>query len=273
MKVSGLIVGTRKAGTTWLYANLAKDKRFCVSEKVKESGFFAGSFGYDYDKYSDLYDCDDSSYVVEVDSSICYSDMAPEQINKFAPDAKIILVLRDPVEYLVSRYIHSTRKGEIKDKNMLDALRNNQWLRDELDYEKILDRFSSFNEKEQLLILPFTLLKENNIEFYNSTVKFITDSNESSDHVFISGEVNIARSSRIPFFSELLSNSAKFARKYNLHLMVNFAKKTGILRLLDSKVNNESRSLLLEESTKIINGELSSSKKIWEELQKKSNLV
>ena len=56
--IDGLVIGTRKAGTTWLYENFKLDSDFLVSEKVKESGFFSKELIQDYDirSYTSLID-------------------------------------------------------------------------------------------------------------------------------------------------------------------------------------------------------------------------
>lgn len=268
MKVSGLIIGTRKAGTTWLYENLLSDECFCVSHKVKESGFFAGNFDYGYDEYLNLYKDAQDKLLVEVDASICYSDSAPELIRKHAPNAKIILILRNPVEYLVSRYIHSFRKGEIQDKSLTEAYYNNLWFRHEVDYKKIIDRFSQFDNR-QLLTLSFSFLENNNTAFYKKIIEFISSGKITSASVSISERKNISRHSRLPFLSKKLSYSAKLARKYNLHNLVNIAKKTGVLKILDTSVNDNDSLQIKNEATKLVETELVSSMSIWKDLEKK----
>ncbi|MEH6633829.1 MAG: hypothetical protein V7776_23840, partial [Halopseudomonas aestusnigri] len=91
--MDALVIGTRKSGTTWLYSNLLEDGRFSLSRKVKESGFFSGDFSGDREDYLALYDEPDDRVMLEVDTSICYSDMAPQLISKYAPEVKLILIL------------------------------------------------------------------------------------------------------------------------------------------------------------------------------------
>ncbi len=269
MNVSGLVIGTRKSGTTWVYQNLLLDDRFCVSTKVKESGFYAGSSHYDFDEYLDLYDASQSGFLVEVDSSVCYADSAPDKIRQYSPEIKIVLIFRDPKAYLISRFIHSKRKGEIVALTMSKAFHNNEWLRDELNYEKILNRFASFADKKQLLLLPFEMLEQSPAHFYDQIINFLSGGAHNASFVPLASKFNVARGSKFPLVSKVLSNSAKIARNWGLHNAVNIAKKTGILKLLERNVSDTYKKELAEEAGILITEYFPTSIKIWQDLTHK----
>ncbi|MCP4463774.1 MAG: hypothetical protein GY819_13345 [Planctomycetaceae bacterium] len=266
MKISGLVIGTRKAGTTWIYQNLLKDGRFRVSKKVKESGFFAGSLRCDYEEYSKLYEEVGQGHPVEVDSSVCYSDVAPDLIEANCPEARIVIILRDPVDYLISRFVHSRRKGELRESSLAESVEQNEWLRDELDYAKILHRFRGYLERGQLLVLPFTLLERAPVQFYDKIVCFISAGEVRADVVPVEDKMNVARSSKFPYLSRLLSDCAKYARARNLHGVVNWAKNTGILKFLEKRVTDDNRDLLEIDASRVIDEKFPTSRDIWQDL-------
>lgn len=261
--MKALVIGTRKSGTTWLYSNLLEDGRFSLSRKVKESGFFSGNFYGDREDYLALYDEQDDRIMLEVDASICYSDMAPQLISKYAPQVKLILILRDPVEYLVSRYTHSLRKGEIEDKDVLLAVKNNKWLKNELDYAKIISRFQDFNANGRMLVLSYESLQGDPSKFYKRITKFILGESSENIEPNIVERVNVARNSRMPYFSMILSNLAKWARKKGLHHLVNVAKSLKLHSLIEKKVEDKSKDLLRKSARKVISTEFSESLEIW----------
>ena len=103
--VQGLVVGTRKAGTTWLYENMLEDPHFSLSAKVKESGYFTGDTGLTADAYSDLFSRGGGQRV-EIDTSVCYEDTAQDNILQYNEDMKIVVIFREPGEWLRLSLIH-----------------------------------------------------------------------------------------------------------------------------------------------------------------------
>lgn len=261
--MEALVIGTRKSGTTWLYSNLLEDGRFSLSRKVKESGFFSGNFSGSRKDYLALYDEQNDGCMLEVDTSICYSDIAPQLISKYAPQVKLILILRDPVEYLVSRYTHSLRKGEIEDKDVQLAVKNNKWLENELDYPKIISRFQDFNTNGKLLVLSYESLQSDSNKFYKKITKFILGESAENIEPNIVDRVNIARNSRMPYISKTLSDLAKLARKKGLHHLVNLAKSFKLHSLIEKNVEDKGKELLRKSARKVISTEFSESLKIW----------
>jgi len=261
--VEALVIGTRKSGTTWLYSNLLEDGRFSLSRKVKESGFFSGNFDGDIKDYMALYDEKDNRAMLEVDTSICYSDMALQQISKYASQVKLILILRDPVDYLVSRYTHSLRKGEIKERDVQLAVKNNKWLKDELDYPKIISRFQDFNASGKLLVLSYESLQSDPNKFYKRITKFILGEDSEMIDPNIVERINVARNSKIPWVSIMLSNMAKLARRKGFHHLVNVAKSLKLHTLVEKKAEDKAQGLLRKSSGKLISEEFPKSLEIW----------
>lgn len=264
--IEGLIVGSRKAGTSWLYENFKLEADIFTSDKVKESGFFAKELvsKSDIDSYKKLYPSG-VGFRVEVDSSVCYSDNALENINKYASGIPLVLILREPVEYLVSRYEHSLRKGEIKEENYEQAILNNRWLFDELDYSRIMSRFSSH---EKMLYLPYELLKVDDIEFYKKIVNFMVN-DDVGRLPKMTNRVNESRKSKLPLVSMFLSAAAKFSRKLHLHSLVNLAKNTGVLGLLEEKNSEGDLERKRMQAETVVNKYFGESLQIWKELNER----
>ena len=234
--VVGVVVGSRKCGTTWLYENFKKDPDVTVSLKVKESGFFAAPDDTDTDAYDSLYPGDDGSRV-EVDSSLIYSDVSAGKILRYKPEMRVALILREPVEYAVSRFVHSVRKGEIAPRNIAEAVVEEELLREELNYPKLLQRFEIIEARGNMLVVPFSLLQCDPTRFY-CTVKnhLIRSSGLSFEPP--SDKINVARQSRWAFGTSALSRAAIMARGLKLHSIVNLAKSTGLHKLLEKPYEN-----------------------------------
>lgn len=225
--VRGLVAGTRKSGTTWLYENFRNDPALRVSEQVKESGYFAGTGPSDLRGYEALFAGSQGRHAVEVDTSVCYSPDAARRILEYNPDMAVALIFRDPEEFLVSRHRHALRKGELAQDDPLVALASNRWLREELDYRKIFQTFDPLHQKGQLAVFVYEELQEDSEQFY-ARVKRALGAADSETFAPSTTAVNVGRSSKAPFISRLLSDAAKLARRAGAHGIVNKAKALGL---------------------------------------------
>jgi len=120
-----LIIGAAKCGTTSLHHYLDQHPDISMS-RVKEPGVFSQSDRLPrYDSYEGLFDC---AAPYRGESSTSYSrypvegDAAP-RIAAAVPDAKLIYLVRDPVERIVSDYVHQVAIGR-EDRTMEEALKD-----------------------------------------------------------------------------------------------------------------------------------------------------
>lgn len=267
MIVNGIIVGTRKAATTWLYENYKLNKQINVSTTVKESGFFSGESKYTWGEYQKLYNRsadNESIFNIEVDSSICYSDQSAEMINKYAKDAKILLIMRNPLEYLQSRYTHSKRKGEISEAGVENAYKNNKWLQEELNYKKIIERVKGFGQSSNIKIIKYEQLISDPYREYAMIINHLTNSKVKKNLPDILEKINISRVTRYPLVSEILARSAGWARKNKMNSLVNLVKGTGILNYIEQTREQDAGGNELNKSW--LNTELAEQVEIWENL-------
>ncbi|MDC1295325.1 sulfotransferase domain-containing protein [Myxococcota bacterium] len=263
--VQGVVIGTRKAGTTWLYENFRADPFFRISDKVKESGYFARPGRYTKDQYHDLLPPGEGM-AVEVDASVCYSPDGPTLLQQYNPDLRLVLILRDPAEYMVSRYIHSRRKGELPNQTLSVAFSSAEWFRGELDYAAILARFQPAIDRNNLLILSYELLQSDPQSFYSLVAGFLSNGR----HIAFSPSterVNQARTSKLALLSALLSNAAIFARELGLHRLVNAAKRIGFHRKMESLVHEDDKLLALEEARSLLVSAMPETQSTYEALK------
>lgn len=234
-RVAGLVIGSRKCGTTWLYENFLEDPDVCVSRKVKESGFFARADDHDRAYYESLFP-DAPGRRVEVDSSLAYSDVAPARILAYNPRMKLVLVIRDPVEYAVSRYLHMQRKDQLAPASIPDLVANDGVLQSELDYARMLARFDWFRTQGSLLVVPYSLLASDPAAFYGTIKRHLIGPTASGFRPSAE-RVNVSRSSRWARLRGMMSRAANAARRHRLHGVVNLAKKLGWHRMLEKPVD------------------------------------
>jgi hypothetical protein len=111
-----LIIGAARSGTTSLYSALQshpdvylpRNKRPEPHFFLKESEFTKGLGYYEQRYFSEWHG---QRAVGEASTSYLYGPDVPRRIDKALPGAKVICVLRDPVERAFSGYWHTVRSG------------------------------------------------------------------------------------------------------------------------------------------------------------------
>lgn len=125
--INFLVVGAAKSGTTALHEMLKQHPLLCLP-RIKETNFFALA-GEKVDFQGPLDDCtinrfsitDWEEYQAQFASNsvlkgeICplylYSPKASQEIARRVPNARIIIILRNPVDRAYSNYLHLVRDG------------------------------------------------------------------------------------------------------------------------------------------------------------------
>jgi hypothetical protein len=130
------LVGAAKAGTTSLYRELARHPAIYMSP-MKEPHFFSqiqpapereAFFPHltDEDEYLALFKGATSEEVRgEGSTSYLWDRQAAERIKSVVPEARVLIILRDPVDRAYSQYWNDVREG-IERRSFLDALLEEQ---------------------------------------------------------------------------------------------------------------------------------------------------
>ena len=117
-----LIIGAQKAGTSSLFSYLAQHPKIMPSSK-KEVHYFDGGLQEAVDTYAlgeNWYRshfpyrtrlAQEEALTFEASPQYLYSPLVPQRIASRLPDAKLLAVLRNPVERAISHYYHEVRMG------------------------------------------------------------------------------------------------------------------------------------------------------------------
>jgi len=127
MKVDFFIVGAPKAGTTSLYHYLNEHPKISMSsqkepdyfsdEDIQNEGMYYGKNRIDtIKKYHGLFD-DNSASKLKGEASVSYLfyKNVPQKIKAYNPGAKIIIMLRNPIDRAFSHYLMDYRLGLVSD--------------------------------------------------------------------------------------------------------------------------------------------------------------
>ncbi|OYT33099.1 sulfotransferase [Archaeoglobales archaeon ex4484_92] len=174
MKLPNFIIcGTQKGGTSALYYFLKEHPEIYLSPK-KEVHYFDLNYQKGLKWYEKHFKGASSKYkaIGEASPLYMYLEEVPERIHETLPDAKLIFILRNPVDRAYSHYWHEIRLGYEwlpfeeaikKEKERLAAgtifdKQHCSYL-DRGKYIKQLKRYRKYFSKDQMLILISEELK------------------------------------------------------------------------------------------------------------------
>lgn len=199
-------IGAQKAGTTTLAYLLDQHPRVNVSNP-KETHYFTRNLDKGWEWYRSCFVAN-SSEAVTVDASTTYTmanllfrgtdrsqvyNDIPEMVNKVAPTAKFIYLVREPVERTYSGYLHNVRMGR-ESRRFRDILAEGMspYL-DISDYSGQLTRWLQYYPLSSFLIITFDELKRDPQALCNRCFQFMgledwpIEMNEIKNQSFLPG--------------------------------------------------------------------------------------
>lgn len=106
-----LVIGAQRGGTTSLYHLLRRHPGMFLSTP-KEIHYFSINYDKPLSWYQEHFlQAHPSQLRGEVTPFYLFHKLAPERIYDNVPDARLIVLLRDPVERAISQYFHAKNKG------------------------------------------------------------------------------------------------------------------------------------------------------------------
>ncbi|WP_161599068.1 sulfotransferase family protein [Alteromonas sp. RKMC-009] len=181
MKINTFIIGVPKSGTTTLYKALENNKDvalpiikepnfFCYEEMIKEmkmgitdakivERITPSHIGILKLELENKNYRNKKNIICDFSTSYCrYADKVAPRIKAYNPNAKIILIIRDPVKRIQSHYRMDLRIGYTKQdlntllKAEINGTGNSSYIK-ESDYLEIINTYKKFFD--DILIIPF----------------------------------------------------------------------------------------------------------------------
>ena len=150
-----LVIGAQKAGTTTLHHTLAAHPDAFMSSP-KELNFFQRHFDKGPDWYAEQFA--EASIRGETSPSYAAHELAAKRIAELVPDVRLIYLVRDPVDRLVSAWMHGQASGR-ESRSFPDAMlaenpKSGLYFPHSA-YGRNLGRFMDQFPKEQILVESF----------------------------------------------------------------------------------------------------------------------
>lgn len=154
MKPDFIGIGAQKCASTWLYRILSEHPEVVVPQ-VKELDFFSYHFDRGYRWYEAQFpDSDLGKRRGEFSPSYFHDLAAPTRVQGYAPDVRLLLTLRDPVERALSNHRHEVRLGHLpgSDLSVETGIANNPMYVEQGLYARHLRNWLEHFPREQIFV-------------------------------------------------------------------------------------------------------------------------
>jgi hypothetical protein len=225
-------IGAQKSGTSWVYTCLYEHPQVCAP--IKEIHFFSRPrFSEGKEWYEAHFKkCAEGKLRGEFSTSYLY------------PHAKLIAILRNPIDRAFSQYRNAIKAGEIAESVSFDTYTKGEMSALEQGrYAEQLTRYFARFKKEQVLVLIYEDIKKDPIAFMRRIYEFL-----EIDPTFVSSmvhdEINIARTPKHVFIDRTMHHVSETLRRIGFDRFVHLVRRSGlpdIVRSLNTKKSKETR--------------------------------
>lgn len=231
-------LGAQKAGTSWVYACLYEHPEICAP--IKEIHFFSRHrFANGQDWYeSNFASCEKGKKCGEFSTSYLYDRHSAERIARMYPNARLIAIVRNPINRAYSQYKNAVKAGEIpKHLPFTTYLDQVPSAKEQGLYARQLDRYYQYFSSVQLKVLVYEDAKREPLKFMQEIYKHIGVDPEFVPSM-LKRYVNEERTPRFVFIDRWMHRAAELLRKIGLDRVVWLVKRSGVSDSV-RKVNTE----------------------------------
>ncbi|MEM8639773.1 MAG: sulfotransferase domain-containing protein [Cyanobacteria bacterium P01_G01_bin.54] len=241
------LVGASKAGTTAICETLANHPHICFSEQ-KEPDFFS-EFDISLNaiphekllEYQQLF-CVNESHQLLGEGSVRYlnSPQATYWINRYVPSAKIIIILRNPMQRIISLYEMYSRMG-IMQMTPDQAFTVESYVAKQCLLYKHIIRYIDTFSKEQVLIMTFDDFLKDQAQAFLRLCQFIGVQKTSNMTMPERNKGGVPRSKSLSWMSnrKLIRIAKKILPISKRAQVDNFIKKTFFKKISLSSIQQD----------------------------------
>jgi hypothetical protein len=167
-----VIAGASKSGSEWLLACLHEHPEVFMAPSSTD--FFSRYYDRGMDWYLNHFKeaTDEHKVVGEKSTSYIIFPDCPERIHQWAPDAKLLFVLRDPVARAFSHYCMHLRAEQVSS-DIQDVLKPGHMLVEEGKYYANIQRFVRLFGEDQIHVMFHDDLSKDDTGFLVEVLRYI----------------------------------------------------------------------------------------------------
>lgn len=226
-KITFVVIGPGKAGTTWMYNLLRHHPQVCMSSS-KETLYFERYHYKSADWYHQFFSsCVTGRTMGEISNTYIFDKAVPQRIYDYNPAAKIISTLRNPVERTFSHYLYMLKVGE-ESGTFEDVLDKRPDLIYRGRYSSLLVPYFELFPRENILILLYEDLKSDAFKYSQTLLSFLNVNVEVPPDI-VEQRVLEAGQARSPLLSKTVTNLANVSRDLGLATLVTQVKSNPVV--------------------------------------------
>lgn len=207
-------LGAQKAGTSWIYSCLYEHPQVCMP--LKEIHFFSRPRNWEngYEWYEEIFaECSSDAKAGEFSTTYLFNPLSPERIYQRYPQVKLIASLRNPMERAYSNYINTIKSGVVhRDVPFEEAMKEHPEYVEQGRYASQLQRYLSYFERKQILLLVYEDCLSRPLEFMQSIYRFI-GVEENFEPSMLNKKVNVSKVPRFVLLERGLIRMGKTLQK------------------------------------------------------------
>jgi hypothetical protein len=248
-----IVIGPGRTGTTLMYQVFQEHPQICTPLNVKETNFFNDQYHRGFSWYAGFFQyCQNSQVSGEISNTYFFDPIVAERIQKSFPEIRIISILRNPIERMLSAFRFRQSVGEIEPGlRIQEAVQRYPDLVSDNFYGSLLKPYYELFPEQNLLVLLYDQLVSSPEEFFRKLYLFLgVDENFQSQK--INQRVNPSRKLRLKFISPLIRFYADAMRKLQLYGILEKSKEFSLIQnlLYTKEKGKDSRELWTEPEKK-----------------------
>lgn len=205
-----IYAGTGKAGTTWLFATLARHPQVFLTP-VKETNFFDLNYDRSLDWYAGFFTgAGDAPVIGEIAHRYLRSPQTAQRIKDSLGNIKILVGLREPADYVLSDYLFQKRNGDT-DLSLTDYV-TQQFNRDAIAYGNLVRPYVDVFGAEAIHVCDFSELGRTPQTYLDKVTDFLAVDRFALD-VEDTKPVNTAKAARSKSLATAASNTSKWLKR------------------------------------------------------------
>jgi hypothetical protein len=227
-------IGVPRAGTTWLHTLLAGHPEVCLPTQRKEVRFFDRHYDRGLEWYETFFcpqDGHGSRAVGEISPQYLYCEECPDRIFEALPTAKLLVMLRHPVDRAYSQFGFVVQRRNYRG-SFEEFLATRPNALESGFYSRYLKRYLGFFDRTQILAMLF----EEAVADRGRATRTLAEFLGLSVDAFPSSleRVNPSTVPRLRALSGVAVKTGRTLRKRHLESVVDLGGRLGMRRLLTS---------------------------------------
>ncbi|MEZ9551892.1 sulfotransferase domain-containing protein [Vibrio breoganii] len=169
-----IVVGAQRCGTTWLYDSLKSQQSVYLPLERKELHFFDDNFAKGIEWYENYYkNVNDETHIGDITPKYMYDLSCAKKIRDTLGQVKIVIMLRNPVDRLVSHFGLAVRDRGYDPDGLNNFISNNpDAIERGMYYEQVKNYYEVFGQ-ENVYLIKFDDIRKNQRVVLDNLSKFL----------------------------------------------------------------------------------------------------